>query len=249
MFIITVNVHAFFKFLGSEAEPRHPTMVGSCFWARKWQASTLHDCADIDDAASILRGIGLEALAKTVQIAATRDTKLTSAAICSLLNNVSVEWFTSNLNLQLQDVSDDGSKPASAMLPSLFIQPRGENENESKHASASAAKSVEPAASSEPDPALDSLRMQSPRKFEPQCSLAHAMNAAPYPKTTGSDDASCERMDLQDMSASANSTNVSQQRTPGMSLGAERERTSPSAAFTSLSDLTASVLHECETPL
>ena len=230
-------------------------MVASCFWARKRQASTLHDCADVDDVASILRGIGLEALSQTIQIAATRDTELTSAAICSLLNNVSVDWFTSTH--QLQDVPDAGSKPASAMsLP--FIQPRSEKKNGSKHTASAANQSAgqsEPAASSEPDLAHDSLRMQSPRKFEPRCSLAQAMNAASCPKTTRSEDTdtSCERMGLEDISASANSANASQQRTPGMSLGAERERTSPAAcdaaAFTSLSDLTASVFHECETPL
>jgi hypothetical protein len=70
--------------------------MGGCFWQKRKPATTLHDCADIEAVASILTGIGLEALAKTIQIAAKQDRDLNSLVVCDRLNSLAVESFTAN---------------------------------------------------------------------------------------------------------------------------------------------------------
>ena len=268
-----------------------PRMPWRCFWQKRKPATSLHDCTDIEGVASILTDIGLEALAKTIQIAAKLDRDLSSAVVCDRLNSLAVESFTANkaafcspldraalaqelaakagfLRVQAQsswrsaddthkalcpstDDQNQASRPVCRM-PLPLIPPRSKDEVGTRRLAEAGNNSAEQldraaAALSVTDSALDNCSpYQTPRKLEPECTT-QAVNATPYPKAISSSGATiCGLM----TSASANSSNASQQRNPGVSLGVEREKTSPSPALTSLhvsfSDSTFSVSHECE---
>jgi hypothetical protein len=321
--------------------------MGGCFWQKR-PATSLHDCVDIDGVASILTGIGLEALAKTIRIAAKQDRDLNSAVVCDRLNSLTVESFTANkaafcspldraalaqelaakagflqAHSSWRSVDDtqkalcpsDDQNQASrhvGSLPLHWIPPRSKHEDGTRRHADSGSNNAEQlggaaATLSVTDAASLSLSLslsfslslcvcvcvcvcvcmyvhihacththihththththkhtycihtyigvhcaphQSPRKFEPECTT----QPVTYPKETGSSGATTCGLMTSASSASANSSNASQQRNPGMSLGVDREKPSPSVAFTSLhvslSDSTFSVCHECEPPL